>query len=174
MKRYIITRACCAAFHRCGLDASWDGELCLWPDETRPLSTYLWISRSRDSVSTTCLLPAGRPLSPLQKRGKHFSHSRARRLALAYTLLPPKFALLLDPPKQADWRAATGASPLPKETAGVGALSRASSPGQTPGSSRAPPHRGLQPRAAHSRRHSFRIGGDSRSQKRDEGDNRAT
>lgn len=97
--------------------AVWDSELCLWPDETRPLSTYLWISRSRDSVSTTCLHPADRPLSPLKKKKKvNIFYCRIRRLGVVYRLLAPKFNLLLNLAKKAEWHEATGASLPRKET----------------------------------------------------------
>lgn len=82
----------------------WDGELSLWPDETRPLSTYLWISRSRDPLSTTCLLAASRPRSPLKNNQQvNIFYGSMHTLALVCGLLAlnsPHPPFLLKTPRE--------------------------------------------------------------------------
>lgn len=96
----------------------WDGELCLWPDETRPLSTYLWISRSRDSLSPN--LPSrSRPSALGVEKKVNIFKSSIHRLAVVYRLLALNFCpFTLTPPptKNAEWHDATGSSLLRKES----------------------------------------------------------
>ncbi|MEQ2309289.1 hypothetical protein AMECASPLE_037089 [Ameca splendens] len=61
---------------------------CLWPDETRPLSTDLWISQSRDSVSTTCLSSLSWPSAPSTEKNKH-RMAQAPTSCDCFVALPP-------------------------------------------------------------------------------------
>lgn len=99
MRSYIMISGLLAVRRFAGVDwpPLWDGELCLWPDETRPLSTYLWISRSRDSPSPSLpSLEPGRPLSALnfilffEKQKVNIFNSSIHRLALVLQSVSPE------------------------------------------------------------------------------------
>lgn len=85
---------------------AWDGELSLWPDETRPLSTYLFGLRGHVTrYRPTCLLPAGRALSALHlffKKKVNIFTSSIHRLDLVYRLLALKFTPFCNVPPPTD------------------------------------------------------------------------
>lgn len=78
--------------------------VCLWPDKTRPLSTCLWISPSRDRLSPTSLSRGWTCALDIEK--KVIFNGSAHRLALVCRMQSLKFTsycFTVDPAEKAEW-----------------------------------------------------------------------